>query len=270
MTINVDGIQMCCPWPVITGSYLCRRCQLAGNDTVVDFFINSGRYWLAECQWIGMSEATAELNAAMKSIVDGRYISWVLFDRYCSWWCAEAWNIVRTLRTSSLMRFTLLGVGLHFVSTLFLYFQFFSLASSFIMISSSFFLPKKLNCIALGFFFYRWFIRNDLCQMTEASILRPIFPSLESRSFIISICWELFRCQCINGERVNYARDAIKLEGAHWSSLSYYWMNQMEWVSPLRMRLGWCCCRVWLRSSRMVLVNGIGINSNDFIEILVE
>ena len=133
-----------------------------------------------------------------------------------------------------------------------------------------FFFTKKIKLHCVGFFFYRWFIRNDLCQMTEASILRPIFPSLESRSFIISICWELFRCQCINGERVNYARDAIKLEGAHWSSLSYYWMNQMEWVSPLRMRLGWCCCRVWLRSSRMVLVNGIGINSNDFIEILVE
>ena len=168
MTINVDGIQMCCPWPVITGSYLCRRCQLAGNDTVVDFFINSGRYWLAECQWIGMSEATAELNAAMKSIVDGRYISWVLFDRYCSWWCAEAWNIVRTLRTSSLMRFTLLGVGLHFVSTLFLYFQFFSLASSFIMISSSFFFTKKIKLHCVGFFF-----TADLLEMICVKWQKP-------------------------------------------------------------------------------------------------
>ena len=99
---------------IIIGLRQCWYCELPEHYIVVYLLVNSVRYWLAELEWIGES-----VNVAMKSIVDVCCISSMLFDRYCSWWRAEAWNIVRTLRTSSLMRVTFLHRSLHFVSEFF-------------------------------------------------------------------------------------------------------------------------------------------------------
>ena len=145
---------------IIIGLRQCWYCELPEHYIVVYLLVNSVRYWLAELEWIGES-----VNVAMKSIVDVCCISSMLFDRYCSWWRAEAWNIVRTLRTSSLMRVTFLHRSLHFVSEF--------------------------------FFLLYWFIRNDSSQIA-APILLPLFPWLKWYSFITLICYKLFMAESVN------------------------------------------------------------------------